>query len=109
MAGGVVTISIGGLPMAQPDDRLTRLQGPPTVRIYEVSPRDGLQNEPETVSTEDKIELLRRLAASGLRDIEVTSFVRPSWIPQLSDAAELVQALPTLRREAPEVRFWALV
>lgn len=76
-----------------------------SVRIHEVSPRDGLQNEPEVVATDDKVELVRRLVASGLRDVEITSFVRPSWIPQLADAAELVARLP----RAEGVRHWALV
>lgn len=75
------------------------------VRLYEVSPRDGLQNEATVVSTADKLALIEALVAAGVKDIEVSSFVRASWIPQLSDAAELVRQLP----EAPGVRFWALV
>ncbi len=78
---------------------------PSTVRIYEVSPRDGLQNEAAVVPTAEKAELIARLAASGLGDVEVTSFVRPRWIPQLADAAELVSLLP---RESG-ARFWGLV
>ena len=66
----------------------------PDVGIYEVGPRDGLQNEAEFVPTDAKLELIARLAASGLRRIEVASFVSPSWIPQLADAEELVAALP---------------
>lgn len=77
------------------------------VRIYEVSPRDGLQNEPTVVSAADKIELIRRLIDTGLRDIEVTSFVKPSWIPQLADAKEVLAGLRQLRRD--DVAFWALV
>ncbi|MBM4366894.1 MAG: hydroxymethylglutaryl-CoA lyase [Deltaproteobacteria bacterium] len=73
--------------------------------IFEVSPRDGLQNEAAVVSPEGKAALIEALVASGLRDIEITSFVRPRWIPQLSDAAELVRMLP--RHEG--VRYWALV
>lgn len=75
------------------------------VRIYEVSPRDGLQNEPAVVPTEAKVELIRRLAGAGLRDVEVTSFVRPNWIPQLADARELVPQLP----RGLEVDWWGLV
>ncbi len=75
------------------------------VRIYEVSPRDGLQNEATVVPTAAKAELIARLAASGLRDIEVTSFVRARWIPQLSDADELVPMLP----RDDGVNRWALV
>lgn len=78
---------------------------PDAIRIYEVSPRDGLQNETQVVSTEAKVELIERLVAAGIQDIEVTSFVRASWIPQLSDAAELVRLLP--RSEG--VRYWGLV
>jgi hydroxymethylglutaryl-CoA lyase len=69
----------------------------PDVEIYEVGPRDGLQNEAEFVPTDSKLELIALLAASGLRRIEVTSFVSPSWIPQLADGDELVAALPRCR------------
>ncbi len=75
------------------------------VRVHEVGPRDGLQNEPEVVPTSAKLELIGRLVDAGHRDIEVTSFVRPRWIPQLADAVELVRQLPT----AKGVRYWALV
>ncbi|MDQ3289515.1 MAG: hydroxymethylglutaryl-CoA lyase [Pseudomonadota bacterium] len=68
-----------------------------SVRIVEVGPRDGLQNEPTMVATADKIALIDRLSATGLRSIEVTSFVSPRWIPQLSDAAEVVAGIT--RRE----------
>ena len=61
----------------------------PAVTVYEVGPRDGLQNEPESVATADKRELLARLVSAGLTRIEMTSFVSPSWIPQLADADEL--------------------
>ena len=66
---------------------------PSSVRIREVGPRDGFQNEPETISTADKVALIDLLSASGLRRIEVTSFVRPDVIPQLSDAAEVLAAV----------------
>ncbi len=59
------------------------------VRIVEVGPRDGLQNEKQQVATADKIELIDRLSATGLRSIEATSFVSPKWVPQLADAAEV--------------------
>ena len=59
------------------------------VRIVEVGPRDGLQNEPALVATADKIALVDRLSATGLRSIEATSFVSPKWVPQLADAAEV--------------------
>jgi len=63
---------------------------PQRVHIREVGPRDGFQNEPEIVPTEDKIRLIELLGASGLRRIEVTSFVRPDVIPQLADAEEML-------------------
>ncbi|MCP5059515.1 MAG: hydroxymethylglutaryl-CoA lyase [bacterium] len=75
------------------------------VRIHEVGARDGLQNEPGTLATAAKLELLARLAEAGLTSIEVTSFVSPKWIPQLADADEVVAGL--VRR--PGVRYSALV
>ncbi|KAB8162740.1 hydroxymethylglutaryl-CoA lyase [Lysobacter maris] len=62
---------------------------PAQVRIVEVGPRDGLQNEKALVATADKIALIDRLSATGLRSIEATSFVSPRWVPQLADAAEV--------------------
>jgi len=75
------------------------------VEIVEVGPRDGLQNESVSIPTTIKAELIRRLAAAGLRRIEATSFVHPKWIPQLSDAVELVQMLDF----TAGIRFSALV
>ena len=66
---------------------------PSSVRIREVGPRDGLQNEPKTLATADKVALIERLARSGLRRIEVTSFVRADVIPQLADAREVLAAI----------------
>jgi hydroxymethylglutaryl-CoA lyase len=66
----------------------------PRVTVYEVGPRDGLQNEAARVSTEDKLALIRALAGAGLPRVEATSFVSPAWIPQLADAAEVTAALP---------------
>jgi hydroxymethylglutaryl-CoA lyase len=65
---------------------------PESVSIYEVSPRDGLQNEAAPISLEGKLELLGALIASGLKRIELTSFVSPRWVPQLADAEQLVKA-----------------
>src|SRR3954462_9316496 len=65
-------------------------QLPKTVRIREVGPRDGFQNEPEVIPTEEKVRLIGLLGGSGLKRIELTSFVRPDWIPQLADAAEVL-------------------
>jgi hydroxymethylglutaryl-CoA lyase len=64
---------------------------PPRVTIYEVGPRDGLQNESRLVSTADKVALIDALSATGLPAIEITSFVSPKWIPQLADAAEVAR------------------
>jgi hydroxymethylglutaryl-CoA lyase len=66
---------------------------PKSVRIVEVGPRDGLQNEAQTVPTETKIELIRRLAATGLKTIEATAFVSPKWVPQMADHAEVLRGL----------------
>lgn len=59
------------------------------VRIVEVGPRDGLQNESRLIPTEDKVAFIDALSVTGLRAIEITSFVNPKWIPQLADAAEV--------------------
>jgi hydroxymethylglutaryl-CoA lyase len=76
-----------------------------SITVYEVGPRDGLQNEAARVATPDKLALVGALAAAGLRRIEATSFVSPRWIPQLADAAELTSALPRL----PGVSYVVLV
>jgi hydroxymethylglutaryl-CoA lyase len=66
---------------------------PSRVDVYEVGPRDGLQNEMRTLSTEDKVRLVEALIAAGEKRIEVTSFVSPTWVPQLSDAGALLKKL----------------
>jgi hydroxymethylglutaryl-CoA lyase len=66
---------------------------PAHVRIREVGPRDGFQNEPEVISTVDKVRLIELLGATGLQRIEVTSFVRADVIPQLADASEVLSAV----------------
>jgi hydroxymethylglutaryl-CoA lyase len=68
-------------------------QLPDSVSVYEVSPRDGLQNEAAPITLEGKLELVRALMAAGLTRIELTSFVSPRWVPQLADADALVKAL----------------
>jgi len=73
---------------------------PSEVSLVEVGPRDGLQNEAAPVSTAQKIELVQRLQAAGCREIEVTSFVSPKWVPQMADNAEVmagIQRLPGVR------------
>src|SRR5947207_7012977 len=66
---------------------------PARVRIREVGPRDGFQNEPEVIPTDEKVRLIDGLAASGLKRLEVTSFVRPDVIPQLADGAEVLSRI----------------
>ncbi|MFC3715863.1 hydroxymethylglutaryl-CoA lyase [Luteimonas soli] len=78
---------------------------PSSVRIVEVGPRDGLQNEKAIIPTAAKIELIDRLSATGLRTVEATSFVSPKWVPQLADAAEVYAGIA--RR--PGVRYPVLV
>jgi hydroxymethylglutaryl-CoA lyase len=72
-------------PQVVGDDRL-----PGRVTVYEVGPRDGLQNEQATVPVEVKAEFISRLVAAGLRIVEATSFVHPKWVPQLADAEQLL-------------------
>jgi hydroxymethylglutaryl-CoA lyase len=76
-----------------------------SVRIVEVGPRDGLQNEKAIVPAATKIELIERLAGTGLRTVEATSFVSPKWIPQLADAAEVYVGV----RKRPGVSYPVLV
>lgn len=78
---------------------------PTRVDVYEVGPRDGLQNELRTLPTPDKARLIEALINAGEKRIEVSSFVSPRWIPQLADADKLLSLLP--RRD--DVRFTALV
>ncbi len=80
---------------------------PSRVRIYEVGPRDGLQNEAQPVATDTKLEYIGLLRSAGLREIEATSFVSPAVIPQLADADELMLALTA--RPADGVRYPVLV
>lgn len=78
---------------------------PDSVRVVEVGPRDGLQNEKTTVPVEVKVEFIRRLAAAGLRTIEAGSFVSPKRVPQMADTAEVLRRLPA----DPAVRYPVLV
>lgn len=81
------------------------MKWPNSVMIKEVGPRDGLQNEKEFISTEDKIAWINQLSDSGLKYIEITSFVHPKWVPALSDAVEVAQGIT--RKEG--VTYAALV
>ncbi|MCP9961083.1 hydroxymethylglutaryl-CoA lyase [Streptomyces somaliensis] len=74
---------------------------PARVRIHEVGPRDGLQNEQGVVPTEVKAEFIRRLAGAGLDTVEATSFVHPKWVPQLADAERLFPLVSDLDVRLP--------
>ncbi|WP_418647994.1 hydroxymethylglutaryl-CoA lyase [Thauera butanivorans] len=78
-------------------------QLPRKVRIVEMGPRDGLQNEKRLVSTDTKVELVRRLEAAGLKAIETTSFVSPKWVPQMGDNTEVLSRV--LAAAAPGVAY----
>ncbi|GAB6050647.1 hydroxymethylglutaryl-CoA lyase [Hydrogenophilus islandicus] len=77
-------------------------RGPERVTLVEVGPRDGLQNEATPIPTATKLELIRRLRATGLTVIEATAFVSPRWVPQMADHSELLAALTAERRAANE-------
>ncbi|CAN5487981.1 hydroxymethylglutaryl-CoA lyase [soil metagenome] len=91
--------------MQQTDDMTTERALDTSVRVVEVGPRDGLQNAPEVLAAGDTVELVERLVATGISAVEVTSFVRPDRIPQLSDAASVFPAV----HKVPGVRYIALV
>ena len=74
---------------------------PDAVTIYEVGPRDGLQNESALVPTATKVAFIGRLVEAGLPIVEATSFVHPKWVPQLADAAEVMTALGEAGRDMP--------
>ncbi len=77
---------------------------PHRVRLIDVGPRDGLQNEKQPVPAAVKVELVHRLQAAGLKEIEVTSFVSPKWVPQMADNAEVMVGI----RRDPAVRYSVL-
>src|SRR5213595_3635216 len=74
---------------------------PDFVRIVEVGPRDGLQNEPGEVPTEVKVQLIERLADAGLRAVEAAAFVSPKWVPQMADHTEVLERI----RRKPGVSY----
>ncbi len=78
---------------------------PGRVRIYEVGPRDGLQNEATPISTADKIAFVNALSSAGHRAIEVSAFVSPKWVPQMADAADVFAGIT----RKPGIRYSALV
>lgn len=75
---------------------------PSRVKIVEVSPRDGLQNEKEFIATDIKVELVDRLSAAGFQNVEAASFVSPKWVPQMADGAEVMARIA--RRPARFIR-----
>src|SRR5690606_13270197 len=77
---------------------------PTHVHLVDVGPRDGLQNEKQAVPAAVKIELVHRLMAAGLKDIEVTSYVSPKWVPQMADNHEVMQGI----QRQPGVRYAVL-
>ncbi len=77
---------------------------PARVQLVDVGPRDGLQNEAQPVDAQHKIELIHRLQAAGLRQIEVTSFVSPKWVPQMADNSAVMAGI----QRRPDVRYSAL-
>ena len=77
---------------------------PERVKLVDVGPRDGLQNEKQMVDAAHKVELVHRLQAAGLREIEVTSFVSPKWVPQMADNAQVMAGI----RRQPGVRYSVL-
>ena len=81
------------------------------IRIFEVGPRDGLQNEPVIFTLDQKLQLIEALLKSGLQDIEVGAFVRPDRIPQMADTDQLYRnsGFQRLREQFPHSRMWALV
>ena len=75
------------------------------VRIFEVGPRDGLQNESIILPAARKVELIHKLVSAGLRDIEIGSFVHPKWVPQMADTGAVAESI----ERVDGVRYWALV
>jgi hydroxymethylglutaryl-CoA lyase len=90
---------------AHSGNRLIGTELPGVVDVYEVGPRDGLQNEARVIATADKVRLIDALVAAGLKRVEATSFVPPKWIPQLADAEKVMAQV----KRPPGVVFSALV
>ncbi len=79
------------------------------VHIFEVGPRDGLQNEPRPVSLEDRLWFISELAKAGLRDVEIGAFVRPDRVPQMAETERVYEALSSGKLELGKARGWSLV
>lgn len=87
-----------------PEFNMSEFNTPEKVRIFEVGPRDGLQNEKRRVPTSEKVRLIDLLSKCGFEKIEATSFVSPAWVPQLADAEDVMREI----RRQPGVRYAAL-
>src|ERR1700722_2568357 len=80
------------------------------ISIVEVGPRDGLQNEPISISVQDRFQLVHQLASAGVKRIEVGAFVSPKWVPQMQGSGELINQIFSQRKSfADDVQFSALV
>jgi hydroxymethylglutaryl-CoA lyase len=77
----------------------------PHIRVMEVGPRDGLQNEKVRVPARAKVSSIERLVEAGVRDVEIGSFVHPKWVPQMADTGQVARQI----KRQPGVRYWALV
>lgn len=85
---------------------MQKQEGPGShIRVVEVGPRDGLQNEKVRVPARAKISAIERLVDAGMRDVEIGSFVHPKWVPQMADTSQVARQL----KRQPGVRYWALV
>ncbi len=80
----------------------------PDVKLFEVGPRDGLQNESRILSVDEKITLINRLVQAGAKDVEIGSFVHPAWIPQMANTDEVARRL-TQDSSNTDARYWTLV
>src|SRR5690349_2977976 len=79
------------------------------IRVFEVGPRDGLQNEPRRVSLQDKIEFVRGLVAAGIRDLELGAFVRPDRVPQMADTDQIFGKIRSGSLKLRGAHAWSLV
>lgn len=87
---------------------MSRIDSTPDVHLFEVGPRDGLQNESKLLSVDEKVTLIERLVQAGVKDVEIGSFVHPSWIPQMANTDQVARRLVQNGLKG-DVRYWALV
>ena len=104
--GGACSAGLSSAALDSPTNRRSLLvRSCSCVTLVDVGPRDGLQNEKQNVDAAVKIELVHRLQAAGLREIEVTSFVSPKWVPQMADNAAVMAGI----ERQPGVRYSVLI